>query len=366
MQPRSKSISRKTSFILPLILLAGWLAGCTSTPVDPAPDEPFTADASEHDEVEDGDEAVLALPALAPLSLGGADLRIVATTSIIGDVVARVGGQDVELIVLLGPGVDSHSYQPGAQDLIAIEKAHVIFVNGWDLEGGLVHDLETIGDQVLIVPISAGIVPLAAGDLGHDEEAEESDRADDDEQGHDHGPADPHVWFDLHNVERWVENVETVLSALDPARAEVYAANAAVYLAELEDLEATVEAQLALIPPENRLLVTNHDSFRYFARAYGFEVIATVIPAASTLAEPSAGDLAGLVDEMEAHGICTIFTETTVSDALAQTVAAELSGCPEVQVIPLYTEALGPPGSGADSLIGMFAANVDAIARGLK
>jgi len=123
---------------------------------------------------------------------------------------------------------------------------------------------------------------------------------------------------------------------------------------------------LEQIPSESRILVTNHDSFSYFADEYGFEILGTVIPAASTLAEPSAADLAGLITEMEEHGVCTIFAETSVSDTLAQTVAGELEGCDEVKVLLLYTEAIGSAGGGADSYIGMFRANVDAIVQGLR
>jgi zinc/manganese transport system substrate-binding protein len=183
---------------------------------------------------------------------------------------------------------------------------------------------------------------------------------------HHHGAHDPHVWFSIHSVEQWVENAEHVLSDLDPGNAEVYEANAAAYLAELETLEAYAAEQLSQMPEDNRFLVTNHDAFGYFAHEYDISVLGTIIPSMSTLAEPSASDLAELITEMEEHGVCTIFTETTVSDALAQTVAAELSGCDKVQVQKLYTGAVGPAGSGADSYIGMFRHNVDAIVDGLK
>jgi ABC-type Zn uptake system ZnuABC Zn-binding protein ZnuA len=304
--------------------------------------------------------AELAIPALTPPALAGRPLRVVTTTSVIGDVVARVGGEAIDLTVLLEPGEDSHSYLPGAQDLVAVSNADVIFVNGWHLEGALAEDLATAGPDVLVVPISAGIDPLAA--VGHNDAGEEPDG----EAGHDPENADPHVWFDLHNVARWVENAEHVLGALDPDNAGTYAHNAAVYLEALDELGRYVETQLDRIPAENRFLVTNHDSLAYFAHAYNFEIVATVIPAASTLAEPSAGDLAALIEEMEAHGVCTIFSETSASDELARTAAAELDGCSEVRVIALYTEALGPPGSGAETLIGMFTANVDAIVEALK
>lgn len=306
-------------------------------------------------------DEMLTLPALEAIELNDSALKVVATTSIIGDVVAQVGGDAIELTTLMGPGQDPHSYEPGARELTAVANADVIFVNGWDLEEGLVADLAEIGAGVPLIPISANIEPLAFGDDEH--EHEETDET---ANEHEHSGIDPHVWFSIPNVAQWTENVASVLSALDPANAEIYAKNAAAYQLELEALAQTVEPQLAAIPAEKRFLVTNHDTFSYFANAYDFELIGTVIPAASTLAEPSASDLTALIHEMEAHAVCTIFTETTISDTLAQTITAELEGCDEVQVLELYTGAIGSVGSDTDSYIGMFHANVDAIVAGLQ
>ena len=112
-------------------------------------------------------------------------------------------------------------------------------------------------------------------------------------------------------------------------------------------------------------MVTNHDSFRYLAHDYDFEIIGTILPAAGALADPSAGDLAELIEAMESNQLCTIFTETSLSDKLAQTVAAELDSCPSVKILPLYTGSVGPSGSGTDSYIGMIRANTDALLSGL-
>ncbi|NJN44579.1 MAG: zinc ABC transporter substrate-binding protein [Anaerolineae bacterium] len=300
----------------------------------------------------------LTLPAVEAVSLNGNLLRVVATTSIIGDVVSQVGGEAIDLVTLMGPGIDPHSYQPGAQDLTVVENAHVIFINGWDLEEALVGDLTTIGRGVPVIPISAGISPI-----GFDEHTHEENHAAGEER---HIGVDPHVWFNVENVKQWVKNTEFVLSTLDPANSENYSINAQQYLGALETLEKYIEEQLTYIPPENRILVTNHDSFGYFAEAYGFEVLGTVIPAASTLAEPSAADLAELIQAMEDHHICNLFTEITVSDTLAQTVAGELDNCSEVEVISLYTGAVGPVGSGAENYIAMFRTNVDKIVEGLR
>ena len=300
--------------------------------------------------------AALTLPEVTPVDLNGRALRVIATTSIIGDVVGQVGGEAIELTTLMGPGQDPHSYEPSANDLTNVAKADVIFVNGWDLEEALVSNLATIGGEALVVPVSAGITPRA---FAHTD-------AEDDPEHEEHGGVDPHTWFAVSNVAQWTDNIAQVLSSLDPAQQDTFAANAAVYQGKLADLQTDIVAQLAAVPAEKRLLVTNHESFGYFADAYDFEALGTVIPAMSTLAEPSANDVAGLIAVMAEHNLCTIFTETTVSDKLAQTVAAELSACDTVNVVPLYTGSLGPAGSGADSYVGMMRANVAAIVAGLQ
>jgi len=326
-----------------LVVSYGLLAGCSS-PV------------AEGETAAQTETGILALPTLETAELNSEPLLVVATTSIIGDVVAQVGGDAIVLTTLMGPGQDPHSYEPGARELTAVADADVIFVNGWNLEEGLIDDLKNIGGDAPLVPISAHIQPLTLGkEAEHEEEDEE----------HKRGGVDPHVWLSIQNVEQWVENTRRVLSALDPANADTYASNAEAYMAELDALKTYTKTELAKIPEEKRFLVTNHESLGYFAHEYGFELVGTVIPNLSTIAEPSASDLAGLIAEMKAHGVCTIFTESTVNDTLAQTVARELEECAAVQVQPLYTGAVGPAGSGADSYLGMFRANVDVIVTGL-
>lgn len=317
-------IARLRRAVAGALLLGLMLSGCGGSAGDPL--------------------APLALPALEPATYSGR-LRVLATTSIVADVVGRVGGEAIDLTTLMPPGQDPHSYQPGAADLTAAADADLIFVNGWNLEEGLVGDLTTIAGAP-VVPLSAGITPrpLAGGKSA----------------------ADPHVWQSVPNIYVWVDNARDSLSAVDPANADTFAANAAAYRAELEALETDVRARTATIPPERRVLVTNHDTLGYFADAYGFRVLGTVISGASTLAEPTANDLADLAQVMAAEGVCSLFIETTVSDQLARTLSRELSDCAEVRVGSLYSDALGPPGSGADSYIGMMRANVTALVEALQ
>lgn len=307
------------------------------------------------DTPEAGELAPLTLPELEPAALAeGQRLQVVATTNVIGDVVSQVGGEAIDLETLIGAGQDPHGYQPAPSDLIRAAEAQVIFINGWQLEEGLLQDLESGAGGVPLVPVSAGITPLPFG--GAEEEGDE----------HGHGAADPHVWLDPHLVRQWVENVRLVLGTLDPANAAVYDANAAAYLEELDGLIQYAEEQLATIPAGRRQLVTNHESLAYFAEAFDFEVIGTVIPSVSTLSEPSAQSLAALVDRMEEAGVCTLFADNAVNQSLAEAAAAELESCPEVAVLPLYTGSLGAPGSGAESYVGMMRLNVDTIVAGLS
>ncbi|MCP5094292.1 MAG: zinc ABC transporter solute-binding protein [Chloroflexi bacterium] len=304
---------------------------------------------------------ILSLPELDAVELDGALLKVVATTSIIGDVVAQVGGDTIELTTLINPGQDPHSYEPGARMLTAVANTNIIFVNGWDLEESLLRDLKEIGEDAPIVPISANITPLAFGENTHNHDHDE--QVEYERRPH---SADPHVWLNIQNVKQWVDNVEHILSQLDPINANSYANNAAAYLVQLNELEAYAESQLGSIPTENRFIVTNHDALGYFVHAYDLTILGTVIPGLSTLAEPSAKALTNLIKEMEEHAVCTLFTETTVSDSLIQTVADELTLCAEVKVLQLYTGAIGPINSGTDSYIGMFRANVDTVTSGLK
>lgn len=302
-----------------------------------------------------GDEP-LRLPIVEPMTAAGERLQVVATTSIIGDVVRQVGGEAIDLTVLMQPGQDPHSYQPGAADLTAVADADLIFMNGWNLEEALVGDLVAIGREATLIPVSAGITPrlLSEDDDEHDGGS------------HVHGPVDPHVWQSVPNVIRWVENIRQVLSAADPANATRYETSAAAYSRSLQQLDEDLRAMLAAIPEDRRVLVTNHDNLGYFADAYGFEVAGTIIPSISSLAEPSAGELARLIGAMRSRGICTLILEATAAGQVARTLKNELTDCDKVRLVLLYADALGPPGSGAESYIGMMQTNAAALVKGLN
>ena len=296
--------------------------------------------------VHDTTSEVLVLPELSAISLQTAKLKVVVTTSIIGDVVARVGGEAIDLTVLIAAGQDPHSYEPGARDLTAVADAHVIFINGWDLEEGLLDNLANVAEAGVIVPVSVGIAPRELDMAGQ------------------HHSIDPHVWLDPQNVKLWATNIEQVLATLDSANAAVYADNAATYQQELDDLLLEMDEAMAKV--NGRSLVTNHDALGYLAARYDLKIIGTVLPGASTLAEPSASELTELATKMQEAATCTIFAESTANTQLANALAEELNYCAPVQILSLYTGAVGTAGSGADSYIGMMQANIQALVEGLK
>ncbi len=288
----------------------------------------------------------------------GEKLAVIATTSIIGDVVAQVGGDAIDLITLMPLGQNPHSYEPTPDAFAAIERADLIFVNGLGLEEALLTSLSGVAKGV-IVPLSAGITILEGGEA-HDEEETQ-------DEGDDHAEGDPHFWVDPNNVMVWVENAWFALSAADPSNAEIYRANADAYIAELVALDAAIRQQVETIPPADRKLVTDHTTFTYFADEYGFELIGAIIPSFTTTSGASAGDIANLVEIIRAEEVPAIFISATADQgiqSLAQTVAAE-SGV-EISIIPLLEGSLAPAGERGDTYLDFMAYNVEQIISGLQ
>ena len=214
-----------------------------------------------------------------------------------------------------------------------------------------------------------GVADSGAPEEGHDDhgdedghEDEHDDHEGEDEHGHDHGTHDPHFWFDPNRVKLAVNQIAARLSAIDPGSASVYYQNASAYGEELDELHAWIQEQVGAVAPERRLLVTSHDAFTYFARAYGFEIVGLVIPSLATHVEPSAEHIAGLVEVVRERNVPALFGETTVSERLAQAVARETGA----KLFRLYSGSLGAPGSGADTYLTMVRANVETIVEALR
>ena len=188
-----------------------------------------------------------------------------------------------------------------------------------------------------------------------------TEEGEDEHAGHGHGLEDPHFWFDPLRVKLAVNDIAARLSVLDPNRGDTYSANASAYNARLDELHSWTEQQAATVPEDRRLLVTSHDSYGYFANLYGFEIVGVIL-STTTDVEPSAGDLAELVEEVKEFGVPAVFGETTVSERLASTVASE-SGA---ELVRLYSGSLGLEGSGAETYIEMIRTNVERIVEALK
>jgi ABC-type Zn uptake system ZnuABC Zn-binding protein ZnuA len=286
---------------------------------------------------------------LAPVALAsGEKLQVVATTNIVGDVVRQVGGERIDLTVLMGIGVDPHSYVPSPTDTAALHDAHLVLANGAGLEANLDEMLQNAGGSAVHVEVSQGFDLLPASTAA--------------EPGGDaHGDVDPHVWFSVPAVIHWVDRIEATLGALDPDNAAYYGQNADTYRQQLEALDGWIQEQVAQVPEANRKLVTSHPVFGYFARRYGFQQIGAIYPL-NPSAEPSARDIAQLQDAIRQYDVPAIFTESTVNPRLARQVATDTG----IQIVSLYTGSLGGPGSGAESYIEMMHYDVGAIVNALK
>jgi zinc/manganese transport system substrate-binding protein len=280
---------------------------------------------------------------------------VVATTSIWGDVVSQLVGDAADVEVLIPRGADSHDYEPTSREVALLQEADLVVANGLGLENGLVDVLEsasTDGANILEVAPLVDPIPFAA----HEHEDHEHE-----DEAHDHGDLDPHVWFDLTRVSIAAERIAEQLSEVDDS--VDWVARAAEYSEEL--LQADEEAMniLEVVAEADRRMVTNHEALGYFADRFDFEVIGVVIPGGSTLADPSSSELAALVEEMQHEGVTTIFAETTSPTRLAEAVAAEVGE--DVAVVELYTETLGDPGSGAETLIDLVVSNARFVADAL-
>jgi zinc/manganese transport system substrate-binding protein len=261
--------------------------------------------------------------------------RAVATFSILADLVSNVGGARVALASLVGANGDVHVYAPTPGDVKTIATADIVFVNGLGLEGWLDRLITAAASRAPIVVASRGVAPRS-GPAGHDRVA-----------------SDPHAWQSVANAKIYVGNIRDGLIAIDPAGESVYRGNAAAYLAALDTLDAEIKAAIESIPPARRKVITTHNSFGYFADAYGIEFIAP--EGLSTEAEPSPRDVARLIEQIRREKIPAVFIENVADPRLLQRIATE-SG---VRIGgTLYSDALSRPDGPAATYIDMMRSNV--------
>lgn len=313
--------------------------------------------------------AAACAPAASPD--GPQRLNVVATFSVLGDMVRVIGGEHVNLTVLAGPGLDTHTFVPTAADAAALAEAKLVVENGLGFESWLDDLYLSSGSLATRAVAATGITPLVGGAHDH----EEDDHADDDHAEDEHaddehaeddehadGAPDPHIWHSAANAIVIARNLNTALAAADPAHAAAYQANTDAYVAELQALDEWITTQVSALPAERRKLVTTHDTFGYFAQRYGFEVLGTILPTSTEGASPSAQSLAALVEAVQAAGVPAVFAENVGSNSLLNQLAAEAG----VQVVAtLFTDALGPAGSGGETYVDMMRSNVTTIVAAL-
>lgn len=290
-----------------------------------------------------------AQPAASGDDLAARPIRVVATTGMVGDLVRNVGGERVEVVILMGPGIDPHLYKASADDVVQLQRADIIFYSGLHLEAAMGEVLERMQSRSQTVAVTGGIPREAL--LSSDEYD---------------NLFDPHVWFDVALWRQTVDYVRDMLIDLDPGHASIYRANAESYGRQLDELHAYVQSQAALIPEDRRVLVTAHDAFRYFARAYGFEVHG--LQGISTVVEAGTADVQSLADFIAARRIPAIFIETSVPQRTLEAVqsAVRARGF-EVRIGgELFSDALGDPGTPEGEYIGMVRHNIDTIVTALQ
>ena len=297
--------------------------------------------------------ACLLLAACQPAPSGnaaGSPSNVLAVESFLADMTQHVAGSRLKVTALIPVGVDPHSFEPTPNDVARIAHSQVLVINGAALEAWLQKTLDNAGGQRLLIVATTGLTPRTP------KEGELLDPAE-------HPMGDPHFWLDPTQAVHYVENIRDGLIKADPAGKDAFTQNAAAYIDQLKALDAWIVDQVQQIPPERRLLVTNHESFGYYADRYGFKIIGTIIPSVTSGASPSAQQLARLVDRIRAAGAPAIFLETGANPQLADQVAQET----HIKVVTeLYTHSTTPPGGSAPDYISMLKWDTQQIVNALK
>ena len=281
---------------------------------------------------------------------GEGNVKVVATTNIVGDLVRTIGGSEIELEVLMGPGIDPHLYKASAGDVRRMSSAQAIFYNGLHLEGKMSEILESVGERGSVTVAVAECVPerdlITSTDFS--------------------GLHDPHVWFDAGLWSQAAACVAETLAELDPEHAADFQERSEAYIDELTILDGWIRQKVETLEPEQRVLVTAHDAFGYFGRAYGFEVRGLL--GVSTAAEAGTSDVQKLADFIVEREIPAIFVETSVPPRYVQALQEAVSARGFAVEIggSLYSDSLGDPGSPAGTYAGTVRANVDAIVTALS
>jgi ABC-type Zn uptake system ZnuABC Zn-binding protein ZnuA/ABC-type Mn2+/Zn2+ transport system permease subunit len=276
---------------------------------------------------------------------GSGQIKVVATTTQIGDFARAVGGDRAKVVQLLKPNTDPHDYEPRPSDVRETADAKVVLENGDNLDRWMGNVVKQAGGDPTVVDLGA----KAPVKLPGESEGEEASRY------------DPHWWHDPRNAQAAVVAVRAALTKANPDAKDVYARNADAYLTKLRALDRGIAACVGRVPPAARKLVTDHDAFNYFAKRYGITVVGAVIPSQTTQAQPSAGDVAKLTRVIRSEHVKAVFPESSINAKLAQAIARQTGA---VSDLTLYGDTLGPKGSSGATYLTMEQANADAMVRG--
>lgn len=299
--------------------------------------------------------ATVAASDLQPADLSsGRQLKLTATTGLLAEAVRAVGGPWIDLSILVPTGGDPHDYELSPQDVVKLNQSDVVFMSGLGYEVFLTQLLGGTQDHPPVVALSDGITPLTMAD----ELASQPAAAGEAEPGE----VDPHVWFDPNSVMQWTENARQALSALDPAHADRYRANAADYTAQLKQLDQWAADQVAGLPESNRKLVADHEVLGYLARRYGFTVVGAITPETSDVAEPSAQQVAALEATLEREGVRVVFVGVFDNHSLADQIGSDMG----VSIVPIYLESLSPADGPAATYLDFMQFNITQIVEALK
>ena len=288
---------------------------------------------------------MLALALMSPPALAQSKIKVVASFSILADLVKNVGGDRTEVAAIVGAGSDAHVYAPTPADARKVAEARLVIVNGLGFEGWIDRLVKASGSKATVVVATNGLKARRAGG-GHD---------------HDRGRGvDPHAWQDVRNMKIYVANIRDALAAADPSGAAAYQANAAAYSAKLDALGTEVRSAVAKIPAARRKIITNHDAFGYFEAAYGIKFIAP--QGVATDSEPSARDVARIISQIKRQKIPAVFLENVSDPRLMQRIAketgAKIGGT-------LYSDALTEANGPAPTYIEMIRHNLTTLAGAL-
>jgi zinc/manganese transport system substrate-binding protein len=298
--------------------------------------------------------SVITLTAIGASPTLAAPLKVVASFTVIADLARNVGGDRVDITTIVGPNGDAHVYEPSPADAVSMAKADIVLVNGLHFEGFLQRLVETSATSAAVVELTKGVTPInfkpefAEADEDHDGDANA--------EGHDHGAIDPHAFQSVSNAEIYVKNIADAFCAADSEGCVGYQTNADAYTKKLQALDGEVRTAIAAIPAEKRVVITSHDAFGYFEHEYGLTFLAP--QGISTDSEPSAADVAKLVEQVRQDKAAAIFVENITNPRLLEQIASETG----IKVGgTLYSDALSGPDGPASTYIDMMHNNIRQI-----